>query len=52
MKNILLLGGTGFVGSHVCEHLTRAGMRVTVPTRRLIKARDVQTLPDVMRSST
>ncbi|MDD2729248.1 complex I NDUFA9 subunit family protein [Malikia sp.] len=47
MKNILLLGGTGFVGSHVCEHLTRAGMRVTVPTRRLIKARDVQTLPGV-----
>ena len=25
MKNILVLGGTGFVGAHVCEQLVRAG---------------------------
>jgi len=42
---ILLLGGTGFVGRHVCEHLVRAGHRVTVPTRRASRAAAVQTLP-------
>lgn len=47
MKNILVLGGTGFVGRHVCEQLTRLGLRVTVPTRRAIHARVVQTLPMV-----
>ena len=26
MKNILVLGGTGFVGRHVCEKLHRAGL--------------------------
>lgn len=33
MANILLLGGTGFVGRHLCEQLQRAGHRVTVLTR-------------------
>jgi len=47
MKRILLLGGTGFVGRHVCEHLARAGLLMTVPTRRAINARSVQTLPGV-----
>jgi NADH dehydrogenase len=45
MKNILVLGGTGFVGAHVCEKLVRAGFRVTVPTRRAVNARKVQHLP-------
>ena len=26
MKHILVLGGTGFVGSHVCEKLGQAGV--------------------------
>jgi NADH dehydrogenase len=47
MNKILLLGGTGFVGQQICEQLTRAGLGVTVPTRRAIKARTVQTLPGV-----
>jgi NADH dehydrogenase len=34
MATILLLGGTGFVGRHLCEQLQRAGHRVTVATRR------------------
>ncbi len=42
---ILVLGGTGFVGRHVCEQLVRAGYRVTVPTRRSRNAASVQTLP-------
>ena len=45
MKNVLVLGGTGFVGRHLCEHLNRAGIRATVPTRRLNNAQAVQMLP-------
>ena len=44
MKNVLILGGSGFVGRHVCEALNRAGVHVTVATRRL-PARSVQMLP-------
>lgn len=45
MKHILVLGGTGFVGAHVCEKLVRAGFRVSVPTRRAVNSRKVQHLP-------
>lgn len=45
MSNILVLGGTGFVGRHVCESLQRAGHRMTVPTRQLRTAASVQHLP-------
>lgn len=45
MKHILVLGGTGFVGRHVCEKLLRQGWRVTVPTRRIDHARAIQHLP-------
>jgi hypothetical protein len=33
MKRILVLGGSGFVGRHVCEKLAQLNCRVTVPTR-------------------
>lgn len=42
---VLVLGGSGFVGRHVCEQLVRAGHQVTVPTRRTRHATSVQTLP-------
>ncbi len=42
---VLVLGGSGFVGRHVCEQLVRAGHQVTVPTRRASRAASVQTLP-------
>lgn len=45
MKKILVLGGTGFVGRHVCEKLSRQGYRITVPTRRRSNAQRVQSLP-------
>lgn len=45
MANILVLGGTGFVGRHLCEHLQRAGHRMTVPTRQLQRAAAIQHLP-------
>jgi NADH dehydrogenase len=44
-KNILVLGGTGFVGHHVCEKLQREGWAITVPTRRARNAQSVQHLP-------
>jgi uncharacterized protein YbjT (DUF2867 family) len=46
MKNILVLGASGFVGRHVCEALNRAGLHITAPTRRL-PARSIQMLPMV-----
>ena len=42
---VLVLGGSGFVGRHVCEQLVRAGHQVTVPTRHASRAASVQTLP-------
>jgi uncharacterized protein YbjT (DUF2867 family) len=42
---IIILGGTGFIGRHICEKLIRAGHEVTVPTRKLENAREIQTLP-------
>lgn len=45
MEKILILGGTGFVGQHVCEKLNRLQCRVTVATRRRDNARHLQVLP-------
>ncbi len=45
MTRILILGGTGFVGRHVCEKLARLQCHVTVATRRTATARDLITLP-------
>lgn len=44
-KRVLVLGGTGFVGRHLCEQLQRAGWQITVPTRRSRNAAAVQHLP-------
>lgn len=45
MNNVLLLGGTGFVGRHVCEKLARLQCRVTVATRRRERANHLLMLP-------
>ena len=45
MNKVLVLGGSGFVGRHVCEQLVRAGLGITLPTRRASNARTVQHLP-------
>ena len=47
MKNVLVVGGTGFVGSHVCEKLVCQDWHVTVPTRREVHARHLLTLPSL-----
>jgi uncharacterized protein YbjT (DUF2867 family) len=45
VKKVLILGGTGFVGRHVCEKLVHAQARVTVPTRRRHSANHILMLP-------
>jgi len=45
-QKILVLGGSGFVGRHVCARLSMQLHEVTVPTRRL-PARHIQMLPGV-----
>ncbi len=49
MKNLLILGGTGFVGSALCErlagHFGAAGARLTVPSRRPARAKHLLPLP-------
>jgi len=48
MKNILLLGGTGFVGRALLAELTRDdGLCVTVPTRHRERAKALTVLPTV-----
>lgn len=51
MSNVLVLGGSGFVGSVLCERLVRRASggsgRITVPSRRPGRARHLQTLPTV-----
>lgn len=48
-NNILVLGGTGFVGRSVCEKLVErnggGGGRIVVPTRRLAGGKHLQMLP-------
>lgn len=50
-ENILVLGGTGFVGRSVCEKLVDrnggGGGRIVVPTRRLGHGQHLQMLPTV-----
>jgi uncharacterized protein YbjT (DUF2867 family) len=50
-RNVLILGGTGFVGQALCEALVErsggAGMRIAVPTRQVARGKNVQFLPTV-----
>lgn len=45
IKNVLVIGGSGFLGQAVCNQLAKAGHRITVPTRRYDKAKHLLTLP-------
>jgi uncharacterized protein YbjT (DUF2867 family) len=47
IKKILLLGGSGFVGSALAEALTTRGYSITVPTRLRERAKHLLVLPTV-----
>lgn len=46
-STILIVGGSGFVGTAVASRLTRDGIRLVIPTRRRERARHLLTLPCV-----
>lgn len=47
IKKVLLLGGSGFVGSYIANRLSGLGVSVTVPTRRRERSRELLVLPNV-----
>jgi NADH dehydrogenase len=51
MPNVLVLGGTGFVGASLCEKLVQryggGSARIVVPSRRPARAKHIQMLPTV-----
>ena len=47
ITTICVLGGSGFVGRHVCAALAARGYRVRVPTRDVERAKRLTTLPTV-----
>lgn len=46
-KTVLLIGGAGFIGSHVASQLAARDVRVIVPTRRRDRARHLILLPTI-----
>ncbi len=46
-ESILLIGGSGFIGSRIAARLAADGRRVIVPTRRLARAKQLSVLPTV-----
>jgi len=46
-KNILVLGGTGFIGRCLVDGLAAQGRRICVPTRRRARGRELLVLPTV-----
>ena len=47
ISNVLLIGGSGFVGSRIAHELSARGLRVVVPTRRRERAKHLILLPTV-----
>lgn len=46
-RNACILGGTGFVGRTLVNHLVRAGYRIRIPTRNRQRNRDLLVFPGV-----
>ena len=44
---VCVVGGSGFVGRHLCHQLAARGYRVRVPTRDRERARELLALPTV-----
>ena len=47
IDDVLVVGGAGFIGHHVCAELARHGIKLTVPARRRERAKDLILLPTV-----
>lgn len=47
ITTVCILGGSGFVGRHICHQLAAAGYRVRVPTRDRERAKQLLLLPTV-----
>ncbi|QDX82184.1 hypothetical protein B9N43_13580 [Denitratisoma sp. DHT3] len=45
MKNILIIGGSGFIGGYLIERLTQRGYNLRVPTRNRERARHLLVFP-------
>ncbi|MGB0129833.1 MAG: complex I NDUFA9 subunit family protein [Rhodocyclaceae bacterium] len=45
IRNVLLIGGTGFLGGHVAHRLSADGYNIVVPTRHAHRARNLLLLP-------
>jgi uncharacterized protein YbjT (DUF2867 family) len=46
-RSVLVVGGAGFIGSHLIAKMALTGCRVTVPTHRYAHARHLLALPNV-----
>jgi NADH dehydrogenase len=46
-RSVCVLGGSGFVGTHLCAALARDGWRITVPTRDPARARHLGPIPSL-----
>ena len=47
LRNILVLGGGGFIGRHLIAQLARQVLRITVPSRQRERAKHLILLPTV-----
>lgn len=47
IENVCVLGGSGFIGRHICEVLAAKGYRLRVPTRRRERVKHLTVLPTV-----
>ena len=48
IKRVLLLGGSGFVGTYIANRLSQRGIEVTVPTRRRERTKALIIQPNVL----
>jgi uncharacterized protein YbjT (DUF2867 family) len=47
IKKVLLLGGSGFVGTYIANRLSQRGIEVTIPTRRRERTKALIIQPNV-----